>query len=178
MSKASTGISLREKEGEVANLTLSNINDFVGQELGVSSWITVDQSRINQFADCTGDHQWIHVDVDRAKRESPFRGAVAHGYLTLALIAPLAMEVGVVPKDAAAGFNYGLDKVRFLAPVKAGARVRLRVVLVGVEPKEAGQLVVKTRNTLEIDGSDKPALIAETLAMLIPGKTAGAGAQQ
>ena len=97
-------------------------NDFVGQELGVSSWITVDQSRINQFADCTGDHQWIHVDVDRAKRESPFRGAVAHGYLTLALIAPLAMEVGVVPKDAAAGFNYGLDKVRFLAPVKAGAR--------------------------------------------------------
>ena len=74
----------------MANLTLSNINDFVGQELGVSSWITVDQSRINQFADCTGDHQWIHVDVDRAKRESPFRGAVAHGYLTLALIAPLA----------------------------------------------------------------------------------------
>jgi acyl dehydratase len=162
----------------VANLTLSNINDFVGQELGVSSWITVDQSRINQFADCTGDHQWIHVDVDRAKRESPFRGAVAHGYLTLALIAPLAMEVGVVPKDAAAGFNYGLDKVRFLAPVKAGARVRLRVVLVGVEPKEAGQLVVKTRNTLEIDGSDKPALIAETLALLIPGKTAGARVQQ
>jgi acyl dehydratase len=160
----------------VTNLTLSNINDFVGRELGVSGWMTVDQSRINQFADCTGDHQWIHVDVDRAKRESPFRTPVAHGYLTLALIAPLAMEVGVVPKDAAAGFNYGLDKVRFLAPVKAGARVRLRVVLVGVEPKEAGQFVIKTKNTLEIEGSDKPAVIAETLALLIPGKAADAGA--
>ena len=156
----------------MSNLTLSNINDFVGRELGVSSWMTVDQSRINQFAECTGDRQWIHVDVERAKRESPFRGAIAHGYLTLALIAPLAMEVGVVPKDAAAGFNYGLDKVRFLAPVRAGARVRLRVVLAGVEPKDGGQLVIKTMNTLEIEGSDKPALIAETLALLIPGKAA------
>jgi acyl dehydratase len=156
----------------VSNLTLSNINDFVGRELGVSSWMTVDQSRINLFADCTGDHQWIHVDVERSKRESPFRGAVAHGYLTLAMIAPLAMEIGVVPKDAGAGFNYGLDKVRFLAPVRAGARVRLRVVLVGVEPKDGGQLVIKTMNTLEIEGSDKPALIAETLALLIPGKAA------
>jgi acyl dehydratase len=160
----------------VTNLTLSNIKDFVGRELGVSGWMTVDQARIKQFADCTGDQQWIHVDVDRAKRESPFRSPVAHGYLTLALIAPLAMEVGVVPKDAAAGFNYGLDKVRFLAPVKAGARVRLRVVLVGVEPKEAGQFVIKTKNTLEIEGSDKPALIAETLALLIPGEAAEAGA--
>ena len=159
----------------MTDLTLSNINDFVGRELGVSGWMTVDQSKIDQFADCTGDRQWIHVDVDRAKRESPFRGPIAHGYLTLSLIAPLAMEIGVVPVDAAAGLNYGLDKVRFLAPVKAGARVRLRVVLVGVEPKEAGQLVVKTRNTLEIDGSDKPALIAESLALLIPGGAAGAG---
>jgi acyl dehydratase len=84
----------------VTDLTLSNINDFVGRELGVSGWMTVDQARINQFADCTGDHQWIHVDVDRAKRESPFRSAVAHGYLTLSLIAPLAMEIGVLPTDA------------------------------------------------------------------------------
>jgi acyl dehydratase len=162
----------------VADLTLSNIGDFVGRELGVSSWITVDQARINQFADCTGDHQWIHVDVDRAKRESPFGSTVAHGYLTLSLVAPLAMEVGVIPKDAAAGFNYGLDKVRFLAPLKAGARVRLRVLLVGVEQKEAGQLIVKTKNTLEIDGSDKPALIAEALALLLPGKAASAGGRQ
>jgi len=162
----------------VSNLTLSNINDFVGRELGVSGWMTVDQPRINQFAECTGDHQWIHVDVDRAKRESPFGGAVAHGYLTLALIAPLSMEIGVVPEDAAAGFNYGIDKVRFLAPVKAGARVRLRVALIGVEPKDTGQIVIKTRNTLEIEGSEKPALIAETLALLLPGKAAATGAPQ
>jgi acyl dehydratase len=93
----------------VTNLTLSNINDFVGRELGVSGWMIVDQSRINHFADCTGDHQWIHVDVDRAKRESPFRSPVAHGYLTLALIAPLAMEIGVLPTDASAGFNTRFD---------------------------------------------------------------------
>ena len=80
------------KNAEVTNFTLSNINDFVGRELGVSSWMTVDQPLINQFANCTGERQWIHVDVDRAKRESPFRGTIAHGYLTLSLVAPLAME--------------------------------------------------------------------------------------
>jgi acyl dehydratase len=154
----------------LAGYSMTSAPQFIGHELGCSDWLTIDQGRINQFADCTGDHQWIHVDVERAKRESPFRSAVAHGYLTLSLIAPLAMEIGVLPTDAAAGFNYGLDKVRFLAPVKAGARVRLRVVLVGVVSREAGQLVIKTKNTLEIDGSDKPALIAESLALIIPGK--------
>jgi acyl dehydratase len=154
----------------LAGYSMTSAPQFIGRELGCSDWLTIDQGRINQFAACTGDHQWIHVDVERAKRESPFRSTVAHGYLTLSLIAPLAMEIGVLPTDAAAGFNYGLDKVRFLAPVKAGARVRLRVVLVGVESREAGQLVIKTKNTLEIDGSDKPALIAETLALIIPSK--------
>ena len=151
-------------------MTLANLKEHVGRELGVSGWLVVDQARIDQFAECTGDRQWIHVDVDRAKRESPFRTPVAHGFLTLALIAPLAMEIGVVPSDAAAGFNYGLDKVRFLAPVPAGARVRLRVELDGVETKEQGQVLLKTRNTLEIENSDRPALVAEALALLIPGK--------
>jgi acyl dehydratase len=149
------------------------LRERVGQELGVSDWVTIDQARINTFASCTGDHQWIHVDIERAKRESPYRGPVAHGYLTLALVAPLSMQVGVIPKDAAAGLNYGIDKVRFLAPVSAGARVRLRVVLAGVEPKEGGQLVMKTQNTLEIEGLEKPALIAETLALLIPATGGG-----
>jgi acyl dehydratase len=155
-------------EENVSSLTLSSLRERVGQELGVSDWVTIDQARINMFASCTGDHQWIHVDIERAKRESPYRGPVAHGYLTLALVAPLSMQVGVIPKDAAAGLNYGIDKVRFLAPVSAGARVRLRVVLAGLEPKEGGQLVMKTQNTLEIEGLEKPALIAETLALLIP----------
>jgi acyl dehydratase len=154
----------------MSGLTLANIRDSIGRELGVSEWITIDQSQIDRFAECTGDHQWIHVDVERAKRESPFRGTIAHGYLTLSLIARLSMAIGVIPADAAAGLNYGLDKVRFLAPVKAGARVRLRVSLVAVEPKEGGQLVMKTANTLEVEGSERPAYIAETLALIIPGK--------
>jgi acyl dehydratase len=122
----------------MAEFTLSQIAQYVGKELGVSSWATVDQSRINQFAECSGDRQWIHVDVERAERESPYRAPIAHGYLTLALIAPLQMEIGAVPTDAVAAFNYGLDKVRFLAPVKAGARVRLRVVLIDIEQRGGG----------------------------------------
>ncbi len=155
----------------MTELTMSNMKDRVGSELGVSDWMVVGQERINEFAECTGDRQWIHVDVDRAKRESPFGGPVAHGYLTLSLIGPLSLDVGVVPPDAAAGFNYGLDKVRFLAPVPAGGRVRLRVVLDNVEEKNNGQLLVRTKNTIEIENSDKPALIAEALALLVPGKT-------
>jgi acyl dehydratase len=154
----------------MGDLTLSQLGEHVGRELGVSEWVAIEQSRIDAFAACTGDHQWIHVDVERAKRESPFRSPIAHGYLTLAMIAPLSMEIGIIPKDAAAGLNYGIDKVRFLAPVPAGARVRLRVSLVGIEPREGGQTVMKTRNTLEVEGSEKPALIAETLALLIPEK--------
>jgi acyl dehydratase len=158
------------REARMNNLTLSQLGEHVGRELGVSEWVAVEQSRIEAFAACTGDHQWIHVDIERAKRESPFRGPVAHGYLMLAMIAPLSMEVGIIPKDAAAGLNYGIDKVRFLTPVPAGARVRLRVSLIGIEPKEGGQTLMKTRNTLELEGSEKPALIAETLALLIPEK--------
>jgi acyl dehydratase len=154
----------------VGEFTIFQLGERIGQELGVSDWVTIDQSRIDKFAACTGDHQWIHVDVERAERESPFGGAVAHGYLTLAMVAPLAMQIGVLPKDAAAGLNYGVDKARFLAPVPAGARVRLRVVLTGVEPKDGGQAIMKTRNTMEVEGSDKPALVAEALAYLIPAK--------
>jgi acyl dehydratase len=148
------------------------LNERIGKELGVSEWVRIDQGRINAFAECTGDHQWIHVDVERTKRESPFGGPIAHGYLTLSMVASLAMEVGILPKDAAAGLNYGLDKVRFLAPVTVGSRVRLRVVLTGTEPREAGQVIMKTQNTLEVEGSDKPALIAETLALIIPARKA------
>jgi acyl dehydratase len=156
----------------VSELTLAGLKDRIGQELGVSGWVAIDQARIDAFASCTGDQQWIHVDVERAKRESPFRGPIAHGYLTLAMVAPLAMQIGIIPKDAAAGLNYGVDKVRFLAPVPAGARVRLRVVLSHVEPREGGQMIMKTQNTLEVEHSDKPALIAETLALLIPASEA------
>ena len=152
----------------MGDFTIAEMGEHIGQELGVSDWVTIDQSRIDTFACCTGDHQWIHVDVERAKRESPYGGPVAHGYLTLSMVAPLSMQIGILPKDAAAGLNYGVDKARFLAPVPAGARVRLRVVLVGLEPKDGGKAIMKTQNTLEVEGSEKPALIAETLAFLIP----------
>jgi acyl dehydratase len=156
------------REEDMGNLTLAGLDERVGQELGLSDWVTIDQPRIDTFASCTGDQQWIHIDVARARRESPFRAPIAHGYLTLAMVAPLAMQVGVIPTDAAAGLNYGIDKVRFLAPVPAGARVRLRVILAGIEPREGGQVIMKTRNTLEVEGLEKPALVAETLTLLLP----------
>jgi|SRR5271166_5087923 acyl dehydratase len=154
----------------MSEFTLANVKEWIGREIGVSDWLLVDQARINQFAECTGDHQWIHVDVERAKRESPYRTPVAHGYLSLSLVGSLSQQAGVVPSDAAAGFNYGIDKARFLAPVPAGARVRLRVTVDGVDEKSNGQIVLKTKSVLEIENSDKPALIAETLALLIPAK--------
>jgi acyl dehydratase len=147
--------------------TMTTAPQFVGRELGVTEWMTVGQDRIDQFAACTGDHQWIHVDVERAKRESPFAGPIAHGYLVLSLVAAMVMELGVVPPDAATALNYGLDKVRFIAPVKAGARVRMRAGLASAEPQSGGRVLLKLQSTLEIEGEAKPALIAEVLGMLI-----------
>ena len=146
---------------------MTTVPEFVGRELGTSDWVTVDQARINQFAVCTGDHQWIHVDVDRARRESPFGGPIAHGYLSLSLVAAMVTELGVIPPDAATGLNYGLDKVRFIAPVRAGARVRTRATLISTERQNGGRTLLKLQCTLEIEGEAKPALIAEVLCMLI-----------
>src|SRR5262249_44636322 len=103
-----------------AQYTMASAPQLVGREFGASNWVVVDQDRVDAFAACTGDRQWIHVDVARAKREGPFGGPIAHGYLTLSLVAAMVMELGVIPPDAATGLNYGLDKVRFVAPVKAG----------------------------------------------------------
>ena len=147
--------------------SMATASRFAGRELGTSDWVTVDQPRIDQFAACTGDHQWIHVDVERARREGPFGGPIAHGYLTLSLVAAMLMEVGVIPPDAATGLNYGLDKVRFLAPVKAGARVRARVTLISAQPQDGGRVLLKLDCKLEIEGEAKPAVIAEVLCMLI-----------
>jgi acyl dehydratase len=144
----------------------------VGSELGVSDWVLVDQARIDQFGACTGDRQWIHVDVDRARRESPFGGPIAHGYLCLSLLAAMLIEIGIIPADAAAGLNYGLDKVRFLNPVKSGTRVRARATLASAQPQDGGRMLLKVDCRLEIEGEEKPALIAETLCMLIGKRNA------
>lgn len=151
-----------------SSISLANLSQWIGKEIGVSSWVTVDQQRINAFAECTNDRQWIHVDVERAKRESPFGTTIAHGYLTLSLLADMSYEIGIVPKDGViAAFNYGLDKVRFITPVKSGARVRARATLSEVIEQAGARKLVKVLNTVEIEGEAKPALIAETLAVLV-----------
>src|SRR6476660_6478567 len=151
----------------LAGYSMATAAQFVGRELGVSDWVVVDQDRIGAFAECTGDRQWIHVDVERAKRESPFGGPVAHGYLTLSLVAAMVTELGAIPPDAATGLNYGLNKVRFIAPVRAGTRVRMRASLASAEPQSGGRMLLTLRSTLEIEGEAKPALVAELLCMLI-----------
>jgi len=147
--------------------SMASLPQFVGREIGVSEWHAVPQQRIDEFADCTGDRQWIHVDVERAQREGPFGGTIAHGYLTLSLAATLSIEAGIIPEDAAAALNYGLDKVRFLTPVRAGARIRNRVVLTSAETKPQGRVLIALQNSIEIEGETKLALIAESLVMLI-----------
>jgi len=151
---------------EAKKFDLDNLQACVGRELGGSDWLTIDQSRIDQFAECTGDHQWIHVDVERARRESPFGGPVAHGYLTLSLLAPTALEVFIRPAGITQAFNYGLDRVRFISPVRVGARVRNRIKLLSAEEKGGSRVLLSTDNTIEIEGEDKPALTAVALAMI------------
>lgn len=148
-------------------LTPQNLAGRVGEQLGTSSWIAIEQPRINMFAECTGDHQWIHVDVERAQRESPFGGTVAHGFLTLALLAPTAFEIMMANVALKQAVNYGLEKVRFLVPVHAGKRVRNHIKVLAVEDKGDGRFLVTTENTMEIEGEEKPALIAVSLAMLV-----------
>lgn len=149
-------------------LSMQSIAEKVGQELGTTGWVTLDQGRIQAFADCTGDQQWIHTDVARAQKESPFGGPVAHGMLTLSLLPKWLFELPAAPADAGAILNYGFDKVRFLAPVKSGGRVRARIKLLAATPKEKGRVLLTQEYTVEIENESKPALIAELLVMLVP----------
>jgi acyl dehydratase len=134
---------------------VSKLRQFVGKELGDSLWLTVDQRRINEFADCTGDQQWIHVDVERARQESPLGSTIAHGYLTLSLLTTMQMEMDLVPTGVSQVLNYGLDRVRFIASVKAGARIRDRVVLLAAGPQVEGRFLLTFKNTVEIEGETK-----------------------
>jgi acyl dehydratase len=140
--------------------------ETVGKELGVSKWIAIDQERINAFADATDDHQWIHVDVDRAKTESPYRTTIAHGFLTLSLIPGLSKDNYRVD-NAKMGINYGLNKVRFLAPVPTGSRIRLRSELIDAKKVDEKTVDLTVRQTVELHGSDKPAAVAEVIARMV-----------
>lgn len=146
--------------------TFEELRGLIGQELAVSDWTTISQERIDQFAECTGDRQWIHVDVELARRKSPLRTTIAHGYLTLSLIGCMIQEMRILPDNTQGAFNYGVDHVRFIAPVRSGARVRLRTTLVSMEDKGPGLYLMKASNTMEIEGEDKPALVADTLVTL------------
>lgn len=148
-------------------MPVADLAKHIGEEIGVSSWILLDQNRINEFAHCTGDHQWIHLDAERAAREGPFGGTIAHGFLTLSLIAPTSFEVMLGRISPKSVVNYGLERVRFVAPVRSGKRVRNHIVIASVENKGTGRYLVTTDNTMEIEGESKPALTASALAMFI-----------
>jgi acyl dehydratase len=146
----------------MAPIELKDLANHIGEEMGVSEWLEVTQERVNQFADATGDHQWIHVDVERATKE--MGGPIAHGYLTLSLIPFLSG--GLMPVTGVTrGINYGSDKVRFTNMVRIGKRVRLRQKLIGVEAKSGG-VQIKNQCTIEIEGEERPACVAETISVL------------
>jgi acyl dehydratase len=151
--------------------TFEELNDLVGQELGVSDWLEISQERIDMFAECTGDRQWIHVDREQARRRSPLRTTIAHGYLTLSLISYFIQEMRILPGNTHGAFNFGIDRVRFLAPVRSGARVRLRVVLLSMDKEGPGKFLLKASSTMEIEGEENPALVADTLVMLFEKRT-------
>ena len=146
-------------------LNQNNLQQLVGQSIGTSSWIDVTQARIDAFADCTEDRQWIHIDVERAQRESPFGGPIAHGFLTLSLLPITSYEL-LADLKPTKSVNYGMDKLRFMAPVAAGSRVRNHIRLLAAEPRDDGWTMLRCENTVEIEGQPKPALVAITLGLL------------
>jgi len=146
----------------------ADLKDYIGKNLGHSEWFEIDQSRIDSFADVTEDHQFIHVDAEKA-RQTPFGGTIAHGFLTLSLLTRLTQDCGLQPQNTVMGINYGFDKVRFLQPVRAGQRVRARVRPQSVIERHPGQFLIKSEITVDIEGEQKPALIAEWLGLLFTG---------
>ena len=143
---------------------VAELKDYIGKELGSSDWLTIDHARINQFAECTGDHQFIHVDPEKAKL-TPFGSTIAHGFLSLSLVPMLMEKIMIMPQGLKMAVNYGLDSVRFIQPVKVNSKVRLVVTLVDANEKNPGQWLLKAKAVLEIEGSPKPAYIAEPLTL-------------
>ncbi len=142
---------------------------LVGTELEPSPWIEITQERVNQFAEATNDHQFIHVDPEKAA-QTPFGGPIAHGFLSLSLLSYLNAQTAVVPENLLMGINYGSDKVRYLMPVRVGKRIRSRQTVLEVTEKQPGQWLLKTAVTVEIEGEETPALVAEILSMMVLGE--------
>jgi acyl dehydratase len=144
----------------------AELENYAGQEIGHSEWLTIDQDRVNKFADATGDHQWIHLDVERAKRELPTKGTIAHGYLTVSLIPYLGAQIMRVD-GVSRGINYGSNKVRFINMVPVGSKVRAKLKLLNVDAKPPGKQLT-SEYTIEIQGQDRPACVAETIGIVYP----------
>lgn len=142
--------------------SLAELKGLIGQEVAVSEWVEITQERVNLFADATGDHQWIHLDVERSRKESPYGGTVAHGFLTLSLL-PMLMASAIRMSDVRMGVNYGLNKVRFPAPVPVGSRVRGRMTLMAVEDIPGGAQMT-WQVTMEREGGDRPVCVAESIS--------------
>jgi len=142
--------------------SLDELKALVGQEVAVSDWVQISQERVNQFAEATGDYQWIHLDVERCKRESPYGGPIAHGYLTLSLL-PMLMQNSLRMSDVRMSVNYGLNKVRFPSPVPVGSKVRSRITVMSVEDIEGGAQITWLV-TIEREGGDKPVCVAESIS--------------
>ena len=148
-------------------VSINQLADYVGKEVGLTDWIEIDQDRINQFADATGDHQYIHIDPERAA-QTPFGTTIAHGFLTLSLMSMLSSQNGCIKlENSVMGINYGLDKVRFINPVKVNQKIRARFELASAEEKKPNHYLMKHNVTIEIEGEEKPALIAEWLGMTV-----------
>jgi len=145
-------------------LPVEKIKERIGEEIGVSDWIQINQDRINAFADCTEDHQWIHVD-EEAAAGGPFGTTIAHGYLTVSLFPFFSSGIAVIPEGTMMAINYGMNKLRFINPVKVGSKVRDKISLTNLEEKSGGRILMTTTHTVEIEGEDKPACVAETLSM-------------
>lgn len=143
----------------------SEMQKHVGEEIGVSDWVEITQERINLFADATGDHQWIHIDVERAKKDMPGGKTIAHGFLTLSLIPMLSQQISHI-NNVRNGINYGCNKVRFTSPVQAGSKVRARAKLIAADPMDKGGVRLTNQVTIEIEGQDRPACVAETMAIV------------
>ncbi|MBM4439680.1 MAG: MaoC family dehydratase [Candidatus Rokubacteria bacterium] len=141
-----------------------DLAQHIGKELGPSEWMTIDQAMIDKFADATGDHQWIHVDVERAKKEMPGGKTIAHGFLTLSLVPRMASTLITISKRSR-GINYGSNKVRFTSPVPAGARIRLRQVIKAVDEVDGNGVRVTTEVKVEVEGQERPALVAEIMGL-------------
>lgn len=140
--------------------------DYVGKELGVSDWFLIDQARVDQFADVTLDHQFIHVDPERTARETLLGGTIAHGFLILSLLPHLLKDMIILPEGTTMGMNYGFEKIRFLAPVRVGSEIRARVTLRSIQERNRGQYQFTAEVTVEVKGADKPVLIAEWLSLI------------